>query len=107
MTASESEGEQKKRLPMIMLRSASPSAAAPKAGGSAAVSISRPSLLRPIAATSSTACVKLGSAWPCEGDSWPPKSSFGTALIRLVAGEPKISCSSRTAYGPCTPFIQS
>ena len=52
---------------MIMLRSASPSAAAPKAGGSAAVSISRPSLLRPIAATSSTACVKLGSAWPCEG----------------------------------------
>eukprot|EP00967_Tisochrysis_lutea_P049003 scaffold59977_cov27-Tisochrysis_lutea.AAC.1 len=60
--ASESEGETKKREPMIMLRSASPSAAAPNAGGSVLVSMGRPSLLRPMRATSSTAWVRLGSA---------------------------------------------
>ena len=81
MTASESDGEQKNLEPMIMLRSASPSAAAPKEGGGLGVSMGRPILLRPIAATSSTACVRFGSACPCEGESCPPKSSFGSALM--------------------------
>merc|ERR1712125_2265 len=46
--ARESEGEQKNFEDMIMLRSASPSAAAPKLGGGAAVSILLPDLSRPM-----------------------------------------------------------
>ena len=94
MTASESLGEQKKRDPMIMLRSASPSAAAPKTGGSLVVSISRPSLLSPILATSSTACVRLGSAWPCDAEAGPPKSSFDSP-----AGASR-RCHGRLLHGP-------
>merc|ERR1719181_334774 len=107
MTASESDGEQKKRLPMIMLRSASPSAAAPKMGGSDEVSTTRPSLLSPTLATSSTACVRLGSAWPCDGDSCPPKSGFGTQFISEVGGAPNSSTNTLVAYGPCTPDMPS
>eukprot|EP00962_Isochrysis_galbana_P004700 scaffold1296_cov129-Isochrysis_galbana.AAC.3 len=54
-----------------MFRSASPSAAAPKVGGSLFVSMGRPILFRPILATSSTAWVRLGSACPCEAESGP------------------------------------
>ena len=107
ITASESDGEQKKREPMIMLRSASPSAAAPNAGGSADVLIGRPCLLSPIVATSSTACVRFGSAWPCDGEAWPPKSSLGVALMHDDGFAPNSSTKSRFAYGPCTPFIES
>ena len=109
MTASESEGEQKKLEPMIMLRSASPSAAAPKAGAGlpSGVGTTRPSLFRPIAATSSTAWVRLGSAWPCEGESCPPKSSSGVALISAEGGAPKQSMKTALAYGPCTPLMLS
>merc|ERR1712194_543080 len=60
--ASESEGETKNCDPIIMLRSASPSAAAPNVGGGAGVSIFLPSLFKPIVATSSTAYVRFGSA---------------------------------------------
>mmetsp|Transcript_40655 Transcript_40655/g.131641 ORF Transcript_40655/g.131641 Transcript_40655/m.131641 type:complete len:214 (+) Transcript_40655:951-1592(+) len=107
MMASESLGEQKKRDPMIMLRSASPSAAAPKTGGSHVVSTSRPSLLSPILATSSTACVRFGSAWPCDAEAGPPKSSFGSQFISDEAGAPNSSTKIFLAYGPCTPCIPS
>lgn len=52
-------------LPSIMLRSASPSAAAPNSGGST----SEADLPKPIRATNSFAYVRLGSGW------LPPKSS--------------------------------
>merc|ERR1719181_2639831 len=107
ITARESDGEQKNLEPMIMLRSASPSAAAPKLGGSSLVSILLPSLLSPILATSSTACVRLGSAWPCEGDSCPPKSGLGTAFMSDSGGAPNSSTKMAFAYGPCTPLIES
>merc|ERR1712045_227046 len=81
MIATESEGETKKFELKIMLRSASPSAAAPNAGGGFGVSILLPPLSRPMVATNSTAYVRLGSACPCQGELWPPKSSFGSALV--------------------------
>ena len=45
------------------------------------------SLVKPIFLTSSTAWVRLGSAWPWEGDSLPPKSSWeqGRGRVRLRA----------------------
>jgi hypothetical protein len=83
--ARESEGDTKKREPMIMLRSASPSAAAPKEGGSLLVSMGRPILFRPILATSSTACVRLGSACPWEAECGPfgGGGGDGRAEVRL------------------------
>merc|ERR1719491_1155285 len=53
--AKESEGETKNWDPMIMLRSASPSAAAPKVGGGFSVATFFPSLSRPMIFTSETA----------------------------------------------------
>mmetsp|Transcript_18975 Transcript_18975/g.48921 ORF Transcript_18975/g.48921 Transcript_18975/m.48921 type:complete len:224 (+) Transcript_18975:794-1465(+) len=107
ITASESDGVTKNWSPRIMLRSASPSAAAPNLGGGVGVEILLPVLSSPIFATSSTACVRLGSAWPCEGESCPPKSGLGTEFIRHDAGSPSSSQKIFLAYGPCTPCIES
>mmetsp|Transcript_30411 Transcript_30411/g.85126 ORF Transcript_30411/g.85126 Transcript_30411/m.85126 type:complete len:288 (+) Transcript_30411:804-1667(+) len=92
MTATESLGVTKKRLPRIMLRSASPSAAAPKQGAPS------PNIL----ATSSLAYVRLGSGWP------PPKSGRGSQFMSAAAGSaPSSSQKTRRAEAPATPCIPS
>ena len=94
-TASESDGETKKREPRIMLRSASPSAAAPNVGGSVACPVmGEPSLATPMRSHSSRALARLGSACPCEGEDGPPKSSFGSQFISADAGAPSSSHST-------------
>mmetsp|Transcript_2529 Transcript_2529/g.4754 ORF Transcript_2529/g.4754 Transcript_2529/m.4754 type:complete len:296 (+) Transcript_2529:147-1034(+) len=105
--AKESEGEMKNCEPRIMLRSASPSAAAPKVGGGLSVSILLPPLSRPIVLTNSTAYVRLGSACPCQADSVPPKSGLGSALVAEPGAAPSSSSMMPFAYGPCTPHMQS
>mmetsp|Transcript_48502 Transcript_48502/g.152094 ORF Transcript_48502/g.152094 Transcript_48502/m.152094 type:complete len:207 (+) Transcript_48502:637-1257(+) len=92
MIARESEGLTKTLDPKIMLRSASPSAAAPKAGMSPLCpSIGIPSLPTPMRSQSSLALAKLGSACPWEGELGPPKSSLGSQLRRMDEGRPKVS----------------
>mmetsp|Transcript_766 Transcript_766/g.1819 ORF Transcript_766/g.1819 Transcript_766/m.1819 type:complete len:218 (-) Transcript_766:907-1560(-) len=91
-TARESEGVTKNLLPRIMFLSASPSAAAPRTGGSSACPVmGEPSLATPIRSHSSRALARLGSACPCEGQSWPPKSSLGSQFMRELSGAPRIS----------------
>mmetsp|Transcript_2328 Transcript_2328/g.8215 ORF Transcript_2328/g.8215 Transcript_2328/m.8215 type:complete len:206 (-) Transcript_2328:239-856(-) len=84
MMATESQGVTKNLFPRIMLRSPSPSDAAPKSGASSAY----------ITSTSSLAYVRLGSGWP------PPKSSRGTQFLRHDSGAPRRSHSSGLAYAP-------
>ncbi len=74
-----------------MLRSASPSEAAPKSGASG------PN----IAAISSAACAGFGSGW------WPPKSSSGSPLITVPAGAPSSPSRMARAYGPLTALMAS
>ena len=74
-----SEGVTKKFFPRIMLRSASPSQAAPKSGAYTALSKT------PIFLTRSSAYVRLGSGWP-----WP-KSGSTLHLKRLLGLIPKSS----------------
>mmetsp|Transcript_21947 Transcript_21947/g.51324 ORF Transcript_21947/g.51324 Transcript_21947/m.51324 type:complete len:347 (-) Transcript_21947:198-1238(-) len=105
--ATESDGETKNCELITMLRSASPSAAAPKVGGGDDVSILLPPLSKPIVLTSSTAYVKLGSACPCQADSGPPKSSFGSAFVAEPGFAPSSSSMIFLAYGPWTPLMLS
>mmetsp|Transcript_44837 Transcript_44837/g.124674 ORF Transcript_44837/g.124674 Transcript_44837/m.124674 type:complete len:239 (+) Transcript_44837:603-1319(+) len=105
--ANESDGETKNWELRIMLRSASPSAAAPNVGGGFSVSILLPPLSRPMVLTSSTAYVRLGSAWPCQGESCPPKSSIGVALVAVPGAAPSSFSMMPLAYGPCTPHMES
>jgi hypothetical protein len=107
ITARESEGVTKKLAPRIMLRSASPSAAAPNAGGDSGSGVVLPFLSRPIAAMSSTAWVRFGSACPWCFELGPPKSGSGVPLRRQVSGSPNSSQKILRAYGPCTPPIES
>mmetsp|Transcript_7056 Transcript_7056/g.25105 ORF Transcript_7056/g.25105 Transcript_7056/m.25105 type:complete len:316 (+) Transcript_7056:268-1215(+) len=99
ITATESDGVTKNCWPSTMLRSASPSQAAPKVG-KLALSVpasGRPSAPSPIAATSSGAYVRFGSGWP------PPKSSFGSQCSSEAGSPPSSSTNRRCAYAPATP----
>mmetsp|Transcript_27986 Transcript_27986/g.56368 ORF Transcript_27986/g.56368 Transcript_27986/m.56368 type:complete len:276 (-) Transcript_27986:42-869(-) len=108
MTASESDGVTKNLRPRIMLRSASPSAAAPNTGGSTSWPVmGRPSLETPMMSQSSRAFARFGSACPCEGDVGPPKSSLGSQLMREEGGAPRMSQNTFLAYGPWTPESES
>ena len=94
MTATESEGVTKNLLPRIMLRSPSPSEAAPKSAA-----------LGPyMNSTRSCAYVRLGSGWP------PPKSSSGVSLTTLLGAAPSASTRMGLAYAPvmaCMPSKRS
>mmetsp|Transcript_4179 Transcript_4179/g.15319 ORF Transcript_4179/g.15319 Transcript_4179/m.15319 type:complete len:205 (-) Transcript_4179:767-1381(-) len=91
MMATESEGVTKKLLPKIMLRSPSPSDAAPKSGASGAN----------IVFTSSSAYVRLGSGWP------PAKSSLGTSLTQDSGSAPRTSTKMGLAYAPVMACMAS
>ena len=91
MMATESLGVTKKLLPRIMLRSPSPSEAAPKSGASAEY----------ITLTSSSAYVKFGSGCP------PAKSSFGTPLTTEFASAPSTSTKIGLAYAPVMACMAS
>mmetsp|Transcript_24033 Transcript_24033/g.65020 ORF Transcript_24033/g.65020 Transcript_24033/m.65020 type:complete len:203 (+) Transcript_24033:791-1399(+) len=99
--ATESEGVTKKPLPRIMLRSASPSAAAPKSGADAAAAVCIPPPSSPMTLTSSWAYARLGSGWP------PPKSSLGTQFMSESNGTPRASPRIRFAEGPAAPCMAS
>ena len=102
MTAKESDGLTKNCFPRIMLRSPSPSAAAPNSGTTRSpTSIFSPLRLRPIISTSSCAYVRFGSACP------PLKSFFGTAFMQTFSGCPRMSMNIIFEYGPLTPCIVS
>ena len=91
MMATESEGVTKKLLPRIMLRSPSPSDAAPKSGASAEY----------IVFTSSSAYVRLGSGWP------PAKSSLGSSLTQDEGSAPRTSTRIGLAYAPVMACMAS
>ena len=65
---------------LTMLRSASPSHAAPKTGAAAAAGVAVPEGVRPINATSSAAYTRFGSGWLLEN------VSLGTQFLRVGIG---------------------
>ena len=85
-------GLTKKFFPRIMLRSPSPSDAAPKSGALSPANIT---------STSSFAYVRFGSGWP------PPKSSRTPQFTTLSGGAPRRSTKIFGAYAPVTACIAS